>query len=192
MNMNERIPLEEWKAKKQAEREALGQKQLAAMESFCGSGKALSVYLYGRGRLGSRLSSGNAALVLQQIPLADRSVDVILCNHLLEHVADDRLAMREFHRILRPGGWGVLLSPVDRSRAVTFEDDSITDPAERTRIFGQYDHRRIYGQDYGQRLREAGFDVEEIDYAARFSERERRLYALPEDWIYIVRKRSDR
>ena len=70
MNMNERIPLEEWKAKKQAEREALGQKQLAAMESFCGSGKALSVYLYGRGRLGSRLSSGNAALVLQQIPLA--------------------------------------------------------------------------------------------------------------------------
>ena len=70
MNMNERIPLEEWKAKKQAEREALGQKQLAAMESFCGSGKTLSVYLYGRGRLGSRLSSGNAALVLQQIPLA--------------------------------------------------------------------------------------------------------------------------
>lgn len=68
--MNERIPLDEWKAKKQAEREALGQKQLAAMESFCGSGKALSVYLYGRGRLGSRLSSGNAALILQQIPLA--------------------------------------------------------------------------------------------------------------------------
>ena len=114
------------------------------------------------------------------------------CNHLLEHVADDRLAMREFHRILRPGGWGVLLSPVDRSRAVTFEDDSITDPAERTRIFGQYDHRRIYGRDYGQRLREAGFEVEEIDYAARLTERERRLYALPEDWIYIVRKRSDR
>lgn len=68
--MNERIPLEEWKAKKQAERETLGQKQLAAMESFCESGKALSVYLYGRGRLGSRLSSGNAALVLHQIPLA--------------------------------------------------------------------------------------------------------------------------
>ena len=129
---------------------------------------------------------------VQRIPLPDASCDVLICNHLLEHVADDRLAMREFHRILRPGGWGVLLSPVDRSRAVTFEDDSITDPAERTRIFGQYDHRRIYGRDYGQRLREAGFEVEEIDYAARFSERERRLYALPEDWIYIVRKRSDR
>ena len=52
---------------------------------------------------------------------------------------------------------GILLSPVDRSRAATFEDDSITDPEERTRIFGQYDHRRIYGRDYGGRLHEAGF-----------------------------------
>lgn len=68
--MNERISLEGWKAQKQAEREALGQKQLAAMESFCGSGKALSDYLYGLGRLGSRMSPGNAALILQQIPLA--------------------------------------------------------------------------------------------------------------------------
>ena len=91
-----------------------------------------------------------------QIPLPDASYDVLICNHLLEHVADDRRALGEFYRILRPGGWGILLSPVDRSRAATFEDDSITDPAERTRIFGQYDHRRIYGRDYGGRLREAG------------------------------------
>ena len=125
---------------------------------------------------------------VQQIPLADDSVDVILCNHLLEHVADDRRALGEFYRILRPGGWGILLSPVDRSRAATFEDDSITDPEERTRIFGQYDHRRIYGRDYGGRLREAGFEVREIDYAARFSAEERRRYALPDDWIYVVRR----
>ena len=91
-----------------------------------------------------------------RIPLPDASYDVLICNHLLEHVADDRRALGEFYRILRPGGWGILLSPVDRSRAATFEDDSITDPAERTRIFGQYDHRRIYGRDYGGRLREAG------------------------------------
>ena len=123
-----------------------------------------------------------------QIPLPDASYDVLICNHLLEHVADDRRALGEFYRILRPGGWGILLSPVDRSRAETFEDESITDPAERTRIFGQYDHRRIYGRDYGDRLREAGFAVEEIDYAARFSEAERTLYALPADWIYVVRK----
>ncbi len=127
---------------------------------------------------------------VQRIPLPDASFDVLICNHLLEHVADDRRALGEFYRILRPGGWGILLSPVDRSRAATFEDDSIADPAERTRIFGQYDHRRLYGRDYGDRLREAGFAVEEIDYAARFTETERRLYALPADWIYVVRKEA--
>ena len=123
-----------------------------------------------------------------RIPLPDASYDVLICNHLLEHVADDRRALGEFYRILRPGGWGILLSPVDRSRAATFEDDSITDPEERTRIFGQYDHRRIYGRDYGGRLREAGFEVREIDYAVRFSAEERRRYALPDDWIYVVRR----
>jgi len=127
---------------------------------------------------------------VQQIPLPDASFDVLICNHLLEHVADDRRALREFQRILRPGGWGVLLSPVDLSRARTFEDDTITDPDERTRIFGQYDHRRIYGRDYADRLRAAGFEVEEIDYAARFTEDERRRYALSADRLYIVRKKQ--
>lgn len=125
---------------------------------------------------------------VQRIPLCDASYDVLICNHLLEHVDDDLRTLGEFYRILRPGGWAILLSPVDRSRAETFEDDSISDPAERTRIFGQYDHRRIYGRDYGDRLCRAGFTVEEIDYAARFTEAERRLYALPVDWIYVVRK----
>lgn len=125
---------------------------------------------------------------VQAIPLADNSFDALICNHLLEHVADDRLALREFYRILRPGGWGVLLSPVELSRAETFEDDSIVDPDERTRIFGQYDHRRIYGRDYADRLRGAGFGCEEIDYATQLPAAERRLYALPEDRIYVVYK----
>ena len=126
---------------------------------------------------------------VQAIPLADDSFDVLICNHLLEHVADDRLALRELYRILRPGGWGVLLSPVERDRACTFEDDSIVDPDERTRIFGQYDHRRIYGADYADRLRAAGFEVEVIDYAAQLGEAACRRYALPDDRIYCVRKR---
>ena len=125
---------------------------------------------------------------VQQIPLADNSVEVILCNHILEHVADDRKALRELHRILKPGGWGILLSPVDRDYEQTYEDDSITDPDERTRIFGQYDHRRIYGQDYTERLREAGFEAADIDYAAAFPEEERKRFALPEDHIYVVYK----
>ena len=125
---------------------------------------------------------------VQDIPLPDNSFDVLICNHLLEHVADDRRAMREFYRILRPGGWGVLLSPVEPGRAQTFEDDSIVDPGERTRIFGQYDHRRIYGADYADRLREAGFAVEVLDYAGQLGEALRKRHALSEERIYIVRK----
>ena len=125
---------------------------------------------------------------IQQIPIEDNQVEVVICNHLMEHVEDDRRAMRELHRILRPGGWGVLLSPVELDRWITYEDDSITDPEERTRIFGQYDHRRIYGNDFADRLREAGFEVEDIDYAARLNEDERSRFALPADHIYVVRK----
>ena len=88
----------------------------------------------------------------------------------------------------QPGGWGVLLSPVDEERAETFEDDAITDPAERTRIFGQYDHRRIYGRDYVDRLRAAGWKVEEIDYLATLAPAEQHLYALRREILYIVKK----
>ncbi|MBR3794303.1 MAG: class I SAM-dependent methyltransferase [Alistipes sp.] len=125
---------------------------------------------------------------IQLIPLADESFDVIFCNHIMEHVEDDLRAMRELYRVMRRGGWGVILSPVELDRATTFEDDSITDEAERTRIFGQYDHRRVYGRDYADRLREAGFEVEDLDYAATLAPDERTRFALPSDHLYIVRK----
>ncbi len=127
-------------------------------------------------------------LDVQAIPFPDGTFDVVFCNHVLEHVADDRLAMREMWRVVKPGGWGVMLSPVDGGRAATFEDDSITDPAERTRVFGQYDHRRVYGRDYADRLRSAGWKVEEIDYFASLPPSERKLYALRPETLYIVRK----
>ena len=125
---------------------------------------------------------------VQSIPMKEASVDVIICNHLLEHVDDDRLAMRELHRVLRPGGWGILLVPEDRTMAKTYEDNSITDPKERTRLFGQYDHRRVYGRDYDDRLREAGFEVERIEFAERLTEWEKRLYSPGEDNLVVVRK----
>ena len=125
---------------------------------------------------------------IQQIPLEDESFDVVFCNHIMEHVEDDLQAMRELYRVMRRGGWGVILSPVELDRAPTFEDDSITDEAERTRIFGQYDHRRVYGRDYADRLREAGFEVEDLDYAATLAPDERTRFALPSDHLYIVRK----
>ena len=125
---------------------------------------------------------------IQHIPLEDESFDVVICNHIMEHVEDDRLAMREIMRIMRKGGWGVILSPVDLQREKTFEDDTITDEAERTRIFGQYDHRRIYGRDYAERLRDAGFEVYECDYANLIPAKEKQLYALTDEPLYIVRK----
>ncbi len=125
---------------------------------------------------------------VQQIPLDDESFDILICNHLLEHVESDHEALKELYRVIRHGGWGIILSPIDESRETTFEDDSITDEAERTRIFGQYDHRRIYGRDYADRLREAGFEVEVIDYASQLSPEERTRYALTDEKLYIVRK----
>lgn len=125
---------------------------------------------------------------VQQIPLEAESFDAIICNHIMEHVEDDGKALRELYRIMRRGGWGVILSPVELEREKTFEDDTITDPAERTRIFGQYDHRRIYGRDYAARLREAGFEVYDIDYKNELSKAEQELYALPADHLYIVCK----
>lgn len=125
---------------------------------------------------------------VQQIPLEAESFDAVICNHIMEHVEDDHKALRELYRIMRRGGWGVILSPVELEREKTFEDDTITDPAERTRIFGQYDHRRIYGRDYAARLREAGFEVYDIDYKNELSKAEQELYALPADHLYIVCK----
>lgn len=94
------------------------------------------------------------------IPQPDASFDVIYCSHVLEHVYEDRKAMSEFYRVLKPGGWAVLNVPI--TDEVTFEDPSVTDPAERLRVFGQKDHVRRYGPDYVDRLREAGFQVETV------------------------------
>ena len=86
--------------------------------------------------------------------------------------------MRELYRVLKPGGTGIFQIPQDLSREKTFEDNSITDAKERTRVFGQYDHVRVYGRDYFDILRSVGFTVEEIDYTGRFSEEEIDYYRL--------------
>ena len=87
------------------------------------------------------------------LPFEDNSFDFILCNHVLEHIPDDKKAMQELYRILKPGGIGIFQIPQDLNREFTFEDNSIVDKAERARIFGQYDHVRVYGRDYFDQLR---------------------------------------
>ena len=104
------------------------------------------------------------------LPFEDNTFDIILCNHVLEHIPDDQKAMNELFRVMKPGGWGVFQVPQDLSRKKTYEDNSITDKKERARIFGQYDHVRIYGYDYFDKLRSAGFRVEEVDLTATMPE----------------------
>ncbi len=103
------------------------------------------------------------------LPFEDNSFDVIFCNHVLEHIPDDKKAMQELFRVLIKGGFGIFQIPQDISREKTFEDNSITDQKERARIFGQYDHVRIYGKDYFEKLRSVGFSVQEIDYTKKIA-----------------------
>ncbi len=101
------------------------------------------------------------------LPFEDNSYDVILCNHVLEHIPDDTKAMQELYRVLKPGGMGIFQIPQDLNRERTFEDNTITDQKERARIFGQYDHVRVYGRDYFEKLRSIGFSVIEEDYTKK-------------------------
>ncbi|UUV22851.1 class I SAM-dependent methyltransferase [Paenimyroides aestuarii] len=112
------------------------------------------------------------------LPFSDDSYDVIFCNHVLEHIPDDTKAMQELFRVLKPGGMAILQIPQDLSRQETFEDHSITDKAERAKIFGQYDHVRIYGRDYFDKLRSIGFKVNAVDYTAKLSNEEVEKYCL--------------
>lgn len=112
------------------------------------------------------------------LPFADNSYDVIFCNHVLEHIPDDVKAMEELFRVLRKGGMGIFQIPQDLSRETTFEDDSITDRKERAKIFGQYDHVRVYGRDYFDKLRSVGFTVHEIKYETTLLPSEVDLYRL--------------
>ncbi|MDX1279152.1 class I SAM-dependent methyltransferase [Oceanihabitans sediminis] len=120
------------------------------------------------------------------LPFADNSYDVILCNHVLEHIPDDTKAMQELYRVLKPGGYAILQIPQDLSREKTFEDDSITDKKERAKIFGQYDHVRVYGRDYFDKLRSIGFQVAEVDFTSNFTKEEIEKYCLAKGEIIPV------
>ncbi|WP_424963432.1 class I SAM-dependent methyltransferase [Ekhidna sp.] len=127
---------------------------------------------------------------IHEIPFEDNSIDIIFCNHVLEHVDDDKKALREMHRVLKPGGWAILQVPFFYPLPkTTYEDKTIIDPKEREKAFGQDDHVRMYGEDYGARLGESGFQVVEERLIDEISLEEKTKFALPEkEVIYKVVK----
>lgn len=112
------------------------------------------------------------------LPFEDEQFDVILCNHVLEHIPNDTQAMKELYRVLKSGGMAILQIPQDLSREHTFEDNTITDKKERAKIFGQYDHVRIYGKDYFDKLRSIGFKVDAVDYTKKLTPEQVERYCL--------------
>ena len=120
------------------------------------------------------------------LPFEDNAYDIIFCNHVLEHIPDDTKAMQELFRVLKPGGMGIFQIPQDLSRASTFTDDTIVDQKERAKIFGQYDHVRVYGRDYFDKLRSIGFKVIEEDYTHKIAPELVEKYCLAKGEIIPV------
>jgi SAM-dependent methyltransferase len=126
---------------------------------------------------------------VQAMPFKDNTFDVIFCNHILEHVDDDIKALCELYRVLKPGGWGIVQSPINYNRATTYEDANIVTPDERTKHFGQHDHLREFGADYATRLAKAGFVVTEDRYVESLPPEKIKRNVLPaNEIIYLVKK----
>ena len=120
------------------------------------------------------------------LPFKNEEFDVIICNHVLEHIENDAKAMSELFRVIKKGGWGIVQVPMKNSLEKTYEDFSIIDPKERQKHFGQYDHVRWYGMDYFERLKKAGFETEINYYSQQFSDDEILKYALNRNEILPV------
>ncbi len=112
------------------------------------------------------------------LPFPENSFDVVFCNHVLEHVEDDKKAIQELFRVLKKDGFGIFQVPIDMNLEQTFEDSSIKSKKERKEHFGQYDHVRIYGKDYFLRLKNAGFKINKFDYSKRNGDDLLRKYSL--------------
>lgn len=123
------------------------------------------------------------------LPFGDETFDVVICNHVLEHIEDDSKAMSELYRVMKKGGWGILQVPMKNSLEKTYEDFTIKDPKERQKHFGQYDHVRWYGMDYFDRLKAVGFIAEANFYSQKFSDADIKKFGLNRNEILpIVRK----
>jgi SAM-dependent methyltransferase len=129
----------------------------------------------------------NEGVDIQRLPYADGSFDLTYCSHVLEHIPDDKRAIRELYRVLRSGGLAVVMVPT-RNTAKTYEDPSITSPEERAKHFGRWDHLRWYGRDIVERLQAAGFDVSVHYHHEALSIDEQVRYGVAPEPIFVCRK----
>jgi SAM-dependent methyltransferase len=121
---------------------------------------------------------------VMDIPFPDDTFDVVICNHVLEHIPTDDVAMKELCRVLKPGGFAILQVPISMVSATTFEDDAVVDPRQREQLFGQFDHVRIYGRDYFDRLSASGFSVDRVNVAQEYAS-----YGVnPDEEIFVCSK----
>ncbi len=127
---------------------------------------------------------------ITDIGYPDEHFDVIICNHVLEHIPEDRKAMGELYRVLKTGGFAVLQVPIGLALEETFEDLSVTDPQQREAVFGQSDHVRIYARDYSERLAGAGFRVEVFEWwdDPEFSEADNKYGLLAHESLYLAHR----
>lgn len=112
------------------------------------------------------------------LPFNDNSFDYILCNHVLEHIYDDEKAMKEIYRVLNKNGIAILQVPIDINNNYTHEGRDIDNKQDRNKLFGQYDHLRMYGLDYFKKLKNIGFKVKNENYLSNISQDEKDKYSL--------------
>ncbi|HOA10599.1 MAG TPA: class I SAM-dependent methyltransferase [Tenuifilaceae bacterium] len=130
-------------------------------------------------------------LDVQAMPFPSSQFDVVICNHVLEHVQSDIKAMGEIYRVLKPGGFAILQVPIDISREKTLEDPSINTPELREQYYLQRDHQRLYGRDYADRLRSVGFRVDENHFVDELPLNLVERYALPVGEVLFICNKPD-
>ena len=160
---------------------------IAPEQSFFKRFKALENLDYTTGDLESPIV--DIHFDIQNIPFEDNTYDVVMANHVLEHIPDEYKATSELYRILKPGGWAILQVPINPNFKETYEDKSITDPKEREKHFGQYDHLRYHGLDYASRLEKSGFKVDSNMFVEELGEELIEKYRLSKnETLYVAQK----